>query len=245
MEPIRHDPGFPPTRWSVVERLRTGEADEARDALEQLCSTYWEPVQRTIQRRGFDHDAASDLTQAFFLRLLGRGDLERVDASRGRLRAYLRASARYFVANHREREAAACREGDVAHLALEDLDPRTGRERGGALASVDHDSGPSEWLEQLVQEALAELGRRAKRRGLEAFFDHVKPTLVGDAAPSTAVELAEVLGTTEGAIRAQVFRMRASFRRVLRERIVASLGADALGTARLEELAALWSDTDV
>ena len=54
-------------------------------------------------RRGHSPEEAEDLTQGFFTRLLEPDFLKNVDRSKGKFRAFLLASCKYYLANERER----------------------------------------------------------------------------------------------------------------------------------------------
>ena len=72
----RRDGQFATTRWSLV--LAAGgdrSAPEVKSALTLLCEAYWYPLYAEARRRGLSADDASDRTQAFFARLIERGDL--------------------------------------------------------------------------------------------------------------------------------------------------------------------------
>ena len=60
---------FAPTRWTLVLRAR-GETPEARAALSDLCAACCQPVFRFLRREGHTEDAARELTQEFFARVL-------------------------------------------------------------------------------------------------------------------------------------------------------------------------------
>src|SRR5688500_13667579 len=58
--------------------------DDPNAALEQLCRTYWPPLYAFIRREGHDDPEAQDLTQEFFLRLVSRDFLQRLQDQRGK-----------------------------------------------------------------------------------------------------------------------------------------------------------------
>ncbi|HEY5914069.1 MAG TPA: hypothetical protein VJA21_26065 [Verrucomicrobiae bacterium] len=60
--PEAHGGAFTATHWSVI--LAAGQADspQATSAAEQLCRTYWYPLDAYIRRRGLGHEDAQDLT---------------------------------------------------------------------------------------------------------------------------------------------------------------------------------------
>jgi hypothetical protein len=77
---------FPTTRWSVVRAADRTASPEARTALESLCTTYWSPVHAFIRQSRRSADDAPDLTQAFFARVIEKGDLGNANHEIGRFR---------------------------------------------------------------------------------------------------------------------------------------------------------------
>ena len=62
---------FVTTRWSLIFSAANGsEEQKARDALAELCRTYWRPIFSFVQARGFSVEDAQDLTQDFFVTIL-------------------------------------------------------------------------------------------------------------------------------------------------------------------------------
>jgi RNA polymerase sigma-70 factor (ECF subfamily) len=105
---------FPTRRWS-----RIAAAGDAPDALAELCDAYWYPIYAFIRRAGHDADAALDLTQGYFARLLERRPFEAADPSRGRFRAFLLADCRHFLAHRREHDHARRRGGGRRPLPID------------------------------------------------------------------------------------------------------------------------------
>ena len=90
---------FPTTRWSVVQAASRTTSPEARAALESLCTTYWPPVHAYIRRCGYSPDDAADLTQAFFARVIEKGDVGHARNELGRFRTFLLTAVRHFLLN--------------------------------------------------------------------------------------------------------------------------------------------------
>src|SRR5205823_398864 len=63
-------PNFESTLWSVVVAAADSAAPGGREAMEELCRTYWHPIYAFVRRQGNGPDAALDLTQEFFARFL-------------------------------------------------------------------------------------------------------------------------------------------------------------------------------
>jgi RNA polymerase sigma factor (sigma-70 family) len=111
---------FPPTRRSVIEAARSIDAEEREQALEALCAAYWKPVYKYIRWRwNRPAEAAQDLTQGFFAELLERELLDKFDASRSRLRTYLRVCVDSFVMNEDKAGRRQKRGGSISHVALD------------------------------------------------------------------------------------------------------------------------------
>src|SRR5262249_6948282 len=102
-EDARHGPAaFTTTHWCVVLEAQ-GESSTAQEALERLCRTYWRPIYGFVRRQGAGTEDAEDLTQGFFALLLERKDLNTVRKEKGRLRSYMLASVKNFLADEARR----------------------------------------------------------------------------------------------------------------------------------------------
>ena len=111
---------FPATRHSLVESARSPDAGARQRALEVLIFAYWKPVYKYIRLHWkLQSEDAQDLTQAFFARLLEKQLLDRFDASRARLRTYLRVCVDSFVINEDQAARRLKRGGDVTLLSLD------------------------------------------------------------------------------------------------------------------------------
>ena len=91
---------FVTTQWSVVLTAQ-GASPAADAALENLCRTYWRPIYSFVRREGAKPEEAKDLTQGFFALILERKDFQSVRQEKGRLRSFLLASLKHFMANER------------------------------------------------------------------------------------------------------------------------------------------------
>src|SRR6186713_2513996 len=100
---------FTTTHWSVVLAAQ-GPSPAAEEALEKLCRTYWRPIYAFVRREGTKPEEAKDLTQGFFALILERKDFQSVRQEKGRLRSFLLASLKHFMANER-RDAATMKRG--------------------------------------------------------------------------------------------------------------------------------------
>jgi DNA-directed RNA polymerase specialized sigma24 family protein len=78
---------FLSTQWSLVLQAKDRRTPEVREAMERLCRAYWYPLYVFVRRKVGDRDAAEDLTQEFFARILDADILADVAPQRGRFRS--------------------------------------------------------------------------------------------------------------------------------------------------------------
>jgi len=114
---------FTATHWSMVLDAQS-ELQAARDALEKLCRIYWRPIYSFVRRQGAGTEDAEDLTQGFFALLLERKDLNTIRKEKGRLRSYLLASFKNFLADERRRAIAIKRGKGERLIPLEEIRER-------------------------------------------------------------------------------------------------------------------------
>ena len=110
---------FPTTHWSRIAAAGDPAAPGAREALAELCAAYWYPLYAFIRRQGQPPEAAADLTQDYFARLLEKGVLAAADRRKGRFRAFLRTDCRFFLADDLDRRAARKRGGGAAMISID------------------------------------------------------------------------------------------------------------------------------
>ena len=101
---------FPETRWTLVQRAQGGApTGETRRALEDICKNYWLPIYSFIRRTGERPAEAEELTQEFIVRLIEGEYLARADRERGKLRTFLLACLKHFLADHRRADRKSTR----------------------------------------------------------------------------------------------------------------------------------------
>jgi len=209
---------FQTTRWSVVAAAGGGDLSAARAAIATLCETYWYPLYAYIRRRGANPDEARDLTQGFLLSLLERQDFEQLRPDRGRFRAFLLASLKHFLLNDAARQRTLKRGGGAVFLPLT-LGDAEGRYRfEPADLTTPETLYERRWAFTVVDRALTSLRQEWDATGRVEEFDALKPCLLGEA-PGGYQAVAVQLGTTEGAVKVAVHRLRRKFQGQLRREV--------------------------
>jgi DNA-directed RNA polymerase specialized sigma24 family protein len=211
---------FAATRWTLVLRAR-GETPAARAALSELCAAYYQPVVRFLAREGRADDAARELAQEFFVRILQRGELGAADPARGRFRSYLLGAVKHFLADQRKHAHRAKRGGGAVPEPLdapatEDSSALQVAEAGATVPDAWFDR---QWALTVMDRALTVVEQEFKSTDKAAQFTVLKPWLVGDSAALAQAEAARQLGLNEGAVKVAIHRLRKRFREQIRAEI--------------------------
>jgi DNA-directed RNA polymerase specialized sigma24 family protein len=218
---------FATTRWSVVLAARDDESEEATTALETLCRAYWPPLYAFARRRGHSPHDAEDLTQGFFARLLEKEWLDAARQERGRFRQFLLMAFKRFMANEWDAARRLKRGGAQFSIPLDaKLAERLYVEECDPSAAAD-ELYEKRWVLALLDRVLATLRREFSAAGREAAYEYLKPHLTSARGEIAYAGLAAELGSTEGAARVAVHRMRRRYREIFREEIAATVAADA------------------
>ena len=233
---------FPTTRWSRVVAAGDLAAPEAREALASLCAAYWYPLYAFIRRKGHGPDAALDLTQEYFARLLEKGTIAAADRGKGRFRSFLLADCSHFLAHRREKDRALKRGGGTAPLSIDARDAEGRYVREPAHHQTPEHLFERDWALALLEGVLARLRGEYHDSGRGEVFEVLKVALTEDPRSVPQAKLAARLGTGEGAVQVAVHRLRKRYRALVREAIAATVADEAEVVGEIRELfAALGS----
>jgi RNA polymerase sigma-70 factor (ECF subfamily) len=231
---------FLTTRWSLVARAGEWRADatqqpEARAALEELVKAYWPPLYAFARTRGASSADAADLVQGFFARAVEKGGLVPRERS-ARFRAFLLAAFQHHAANEHERARAQKRGGDGLALDFATL---------GALEETLPSAGDTperayerRYAQQVLARTLESLRAEQQRAGKDASFARLVEHLTGDDEATPYEALALELGTSAGALKVAVHRLRRRYGELLREEVAGTLSDPAEVDAELVDLRA-------
>ena len=209
----------------MVLRARSDDDGEARKALDTLCRSYWPPIYSYIRRWSNSPQEAEDLTQSYFLNLLGRGYLDRADPAKGKLRAFLLADVKLFLSNDRAKARAEKRgrgqmvvpidqgfaEEFYAHEPVDTVTPEQLFDRRWALAVLAS-----------VMDAVA---ADYDSRGKGAIFEALKQFISWNAGEETYTQVAARLGKSESDIKVNVHRLRKRYREILEQEVAQTVSS--------------------
>lgn len=227
---------FPATCWTLVIAAADPRRPEARSALVWLCEGYWYPLYAYVRRRGYPADQAQDLTQEFFIRVIEGRYLDRADPDKGRFRAFILTSLKFFLADAGDRSRAQKRGGGrVLSFDASSGEDWYQREPG-------HNETPERiferrWALSVLERVVDRLRSEFVQHGRVEHFDRLKVFLL-DQADTSYATLAADMGTSEGALKVAVHRLRKRYRDLFRQEIAATLADGEDVESELRYLAA-------
>lgn len=210
---------FTTTRWSVLQACGGVDPVLARQALEELCQSYWYPIYASVRHAGRTPEDARDLTQEFFAKILREGWLRQVDPSRGRFRFYLLAALRRFLCDqHRRRWTLRRGRGyQVLSLDLAAAESRFSLEP--ATTESPETIYEQKWAATVIRHALEQLGVELSAQGRTGLFECFQAAESGEPGAGFYEEAATRLGKTTGALHTALSRLRERLRTLVREEV--------------------------
>jgi RNA polymerase sigma-70 factor (ECF subfamily) len=234
-------PLFATTHWNVVLAAANEDAPEAGAALERLCRTYWYALYAYVRHRGHSPEDSQDLTQEFFHRLVRMNFLAQVDSRKGKFRSFLLAAMNHFLSNEWDRARTLKRGG---HMTFVSLDESTVEQRyldeqaGGHTPAQLYERA---WAMAVLAKVLSRLRAETAAAGQGERFEELKVILIGETPSVTYNVLAARLGTTEGALKMAVKRLRRRYAELLRDELAQTVADDVEVDQELAELRAVLS----
>ena len=242
---------FKTTRWSLILSSLDGNTDEkkAREALAQLCRTYWRPIFAFICRRGYSTEDAQDLTQDFFLMVLNGNLLQRADRDRGRFRSLLLKALQNFLIDAHEKRSAQKRGGEIHFVSWDDWMAEAPSQLSLPLDALKHWTAEKiydvRWAATVAERALARLAEECESRGRRRAFDALSGQLTLDRTEVSYGALGRELGIAENAVKRLLHHLRLRFRELLRAEVARTIANPADVDDELRHLcAALAAGTD-
>jgi DNA-directed RNA polymerase specialized sigma24 family protein len=216
---------FVTTRWSLILSAAnlTNEEHKARDALAELCRTYWRPIFLFVRARGYSIEDAQDLTQDFFVTILKKNWLQHADRNRGRFRSLLLRSLQNFLVNAAEKTYAHKRGGGVEFVSWHDWVSEAASDSSIPAAMLE--SLPAErlfdltWAATVVEHALQRLREECETKGKLWLFQTLSPLLTDERDEVSYANLSAELGIAETAVKKQLHNMRQRYRSLLRAEV--------------------------
>jgi RNA polymerase sigma-70 factor (ECF subfamily) len=209
------------TRWSVVLACADSkiESAAARDALGELCKTYWRPIFAYICRRGYSTQDAEDLAQDFFTNLLQGPLLQRADPDRGRFRSLLLKALQDFLGHATEKLRTHKRGGGIKFVSWDDWMAEAPSQLSISAQALNSWSPEQlfdlRWAATVVEQALRRLREECQSKKRLRLFETLSLYLATERADVSYDNLATSLGIQESAVKKQLHNLRRRYRWLL------------------------------
>lgn len=233
--PTRGGP-FITTHWSVLRDLSKEKEPEGpertQELLAKLCEDYWPPIYRFVRFRGYSKHDAQDLTQGFFVFLLEKEAYKLPEPGSGQFRTfllfllkrYLKATDRY---RHRQKRGGGSSPLLLDEARLEALEA-SGEEVFLIGAPLDEQRAfDCDWAAALVERAMAALQLAYSTGPRARVFDLLRPFLSGGIDLPTHEEVAAQLAVPMETLRSHLFRLRSTYRALLRAEVARTVPNEA------------------
>jgi DNA-directed RNA polymerase specialized sigma24 family protein len=212
---------FQSTRWSVVLVSAKSQAPGSKEAFADFCKLYWYPLYAFIRYRGHSPEDAQDLVQGFFLHLIERKTLNRVDRSKGKFRSFLLASLQKYLSDEADRARCLKRGGGAVFVPVN----FGGAEDRYLLEAVDELTPQkifdARWAMALIDGVLNRLKREYDSQGKATTFQALRAFLdpINTKSLPSYEEVAVQLQVSVGALKTLIHRLRKRYTALIREEI--------------------------
>ncbi|MES2657095.1 MAG: hypothetical protein V4689_00685 [Verrucomicrobiota bacterium] len=248
--PVLAGQNWPETDHSALQLLRDGSAAEREAALRLLFAAYAQPLRRYIRQHwpllpeADIDDFASEFTthcltgdKAHFLTY----DPDR-EGPRVRLRTYLCRILDNYLRNQHRHSRTLTRGGGRRFETLDTTNPAAHQETlvdCNQPPGVDIDAYDRHWAQHILSLAFKalETGTPATREALPV----LRPWILADPGDTTLKQIAKDMGRTHAALRAQLHRLRKTWRQSVREAVAQTVQHPDEIDDELRHLAAVLS----
>jgi RNA polymerase sigma factor (sigma-70 family) len=228
---------FVTTHWSMVLAAQ-GRSPAAEQALENLCRTYWRPLYGFARYEGYSPAEAEDITQGFFELLLERQDFQSVRKEKGRLRSFLLASLKHFIANERRNARTLKRGGGRTLIPLDAARTEDSAEFERSDTQSADRLYDRRWALTVLDRVFARLRDEFAGSENAALIERLSKLLSGEPDQPSQAEIAHEFGMTENAVKQAFHRLRQRYRQLLREEVAQTVANPAEIEDELRDLIA-------
>ena len=233
---------FATTHWSVIAQSALTNVPEAKNALAELCKTYWPPIYSFIRRRGYSPADAQDLTQSFFAFFLRTKAYARVDQLSGKFRSFLLASVKNFLSDNWDRGRAVKRGGDFEFVSLDQETAESFYDAASAADSTAESLFDVRWAKTLTSGALNSLRWELHAEGKTEIFEQLKSFLIGGSVLPSYGEASTRTGLPAATVKTHVHRLRLRYRELVRREVARTVSGPHQVDEELHYLCSVLAD---
>jgi len=204
---------FPVTQWTILAKATLSGDVSGRDAFDQLCRTYWQPVFAFCRAMGWRHEDSEDLTQRFFVYLMEHSLIRQADPQQGAFRSFLKTVLRRFLSDEIAHRNAQKRGKGIEHLPIEFAEGAS-LEDPGSENQFDRN-----WAQAALNSSLEKVMSDFTKRRSSEFAPFIRPFLGGDGDLLPYHEAAQKMKLTLSAFKSEIHSLRRGLREQLRTEV--------------------------
>lgn len=212
---------FAPLTQTAMSRSAQSESPGSQEALAQLCRIYWYPIYAFVRHQRYNPEDAQDLTQRFFLHLLGHKALSRISPLKGKFRSFLIASLQNYLSDQADSTHRLKRGGNLEFVPL-NTESAEDRYLLGALDLLTAGKiFDARWAMTLLDEAMGRLRQECAIQAKTCIFETVKPFLdpINGKAALSYEQVAAALQVSVGSVKTLIHRLRKQYATLLHEEV--------------------------
>jgi RNA polymerase sigma-70 factor (ECF subfamily) len=191
-----------------------------------------------IRRRGESAEDASDLTQAFFAKLIEQDWLAQVERREARFSTLLVTVLKNFLIKQHRREVAQKRGGGESPVPLDLAQAESWFGAEPSTAETPETLFEKRWAHAVMEAALIRLREECESTGKAKVFATLSPFLSRDPSAGDYETAGEKMGIAARSVAVAVHRLRADYRAMVREEVAAGLRDDSMVKEEMLALAA-------
>jgi len=214
-----HSSPFPTTHWTLIQCVQEGSPEEAAKAMEEICRNYWFPIYAYLRRSGRSAHDSEDITQAFFERLINDDAIKSARQERGKLRSFLLTMLVRLLCDQGRHDNALKRGGGQSVLSFDEMEAEERYAREPQDVRDPEKIYLHAWASDVLHSVRAKLLAAFEDEGRLEMFLSLDPYLGSEDTQPPYEELALKLGSSAGAVRLLVHRLRKKFRTLLEREI--------------------------
>lgn len=208
--------------------------------MNRFITSYWKPVFYFLRAKRYPVQAAEDLTQEFFLRVLERNWLQKADPQRGRFRSYFLKILTRFLSDQGPQRAPRQLDFERRLVSIGSLISDVERSYEPATDSTPETIFMKEWAAALVQKVLQRLRQFYENEGRPAWFELFAAChfVTEPGKRPSQQELGQRYGMTRDQVRYALEMVEKRFKHFLREEVHDQVGSKAEVGKEVRELMA-------
>jgi DNA-directed RNA polymerase specialized sigma24 family protein len=228
---------FPSTRLSVVERIRSTDAEARRLAYGDVVEGYWKPVYTHLRLTWrLSPDDAQDLAQGFFAEAFQKSWFERFDPAKAKFRTFVRVCADRYVMNVKQSDGRVKRGGGIELVSL-DFESAERTLPAWPAHHTDPDLAfQQEFVRALFERAVTTLRRELETEGRHAHFVLFERYDLTREDGISYAQLAGEAGLTTTQVTNRLAQVRRRFREIALEQLRGVCGSDDEFTREAREI---------